>query len=134
MTSSQASTGLRVAAGLSGAVFLSLGAILLISALGVLPGLIQGELGAWYTRRDTVYVVVWAVFAVSLIAAGAALLYSMWRARRSNLVPGPALYVAGASLMIIAFFLVAGGTLLPALLAATLGGALLIAEYASETV
>lgn len=132
MTSNSASSALRVGAGAVGAAFVVLGAVLLAGAGRAL--LSVQEAASVFSDRDALFVATWCVFAASLVAAGVSLLWSAWRARARNLVPGPTLYLAGASLMVIAMFLVAAGTLAAAVAAAIVATALMMTEYFSETV
>ncbi|MEO1575762.1 MAG: hypothetical protein AAFU65_12490 [Pseudomonadota bacterium] len=132
MTSSTVPVSLRLGAGLAGAVCLALGALLLAGAVQALLSVQRAA--ELFSSRDTMFVLTWCVFAASVVAAGVSLLWSAWRARARNLVPGPTLYVGGVSLMVIAMFLVAAGAPGPAAAAAVVATALMMTEYFSETV
>ncbi|MFK8014166.1 MAG: hypothetical protein AB8G17_01830, partial [Gammaproteobacteria bacterium] len=115
-----------------GLVFLVAGTRTLLGGVQGLVQVVGQHSSQFYSQRDTLYVLVWVIFSASLIIAGVSLLGASYRARRHNMVPGPTLYVAGASLMVIAFFLVAAHALLPAIAAAIIATSLMIAEYSSE--
>lgn len=135
MTNNVASPLVRAGAGLVGLVFCLVGGAIALSAGQALWSLLTQLLGhGVFTLRDALYVLVWVVFSLSLLAAGVALLSAAWRARRYNMVPGPTLYLAGASLMIIALFLLAAGVPIYAVIAGAVGAALMVAEYSSEHV
>ena len=129
---------MRAGAAVFGIAFVLFGSATLIGGVEALIALI-GQLGdrrgvSVFGQRDIAYVVVWVIFSSSLITAGVSLLGASYRSRRHNMVPGVTLYVAGASLMVIAFFLVASGALVYAVVAAAIASTLLIAEYSSETI
>ncbi|MFK7887367.1 MAG: hypothetical protein AB8G16_10940 [Gammaproteobacteria bacterium] len=135
MTTDAASPAVRVAAALVGVAFCFVGGAVLFNAAQALWSLVTQLLSAGvYTPRDALYVLVWTVFSASLLAAGLSLVYAALRARRYNMVPGPTLYFAGASLLVISFFLTAAAAPLYALVAAAFGISLLVAEYSSEIV
>lgn len=134
MTNDEASTARRTGALLAGLLCCAVGFFVVMNASQAMVALVEGSAGSWYTRRDVVYVAMWCVFALSVLAAGVSLAYSAVRGRGHNMVPGPTLYVAGASLFIIALFLVAGGALLVALVFALIGAVLMIIEYGSDAV
>ncbi len=134
----RASAGLRAAAAATGLVLTVAGGLTLAGAMRSFASLFGGwdALGIQdiFSNRDRAYLLVWAIFAASIVGTGFSLLHACLVARRHNLVPGPTLYVAGVSAVAIGFFLVAGGALLPAAAAVAIGAALMAAEYGSETI
>lgn len=136
--SAGASGGVRAAAAVTGLLLTATGGLTLFGAGAAFSGLSGGwassDNALMFSNRDLLHVVVWAIFAASLVAAGLSLLHASVVARRHNLVPGPTLYVAGVSAVVIGFFLVAGGALLPAAVAVAVGAALMAAEYGSDIV
>lgn len=135
MTTDVASPVVRGAAALVGLVFFLVGGAIAINAGQALWSLVTQLVGhGVFTLRDELYVFVWVVFSLSLLAAGLSLLSAAWRARRYNMVPGPTLYIAGASLMVIALFLLAAGVPAYAMITGAVGAVLMVAEYGSEHV
>ncbi len=129
-----ASGGVRVAAATTGLLLTAAGGFTLFSAIRVLAGWTGLDSAVMFSNRDALYVLVWAIFAASLVGAGLSLVHASVIARRHNLVPGPTLYIAGVSAVVIGLFLIAGGALLPAAVAVVVGAALMAAEYGSDTV
>jgi hypothetical protein len=127
-----AGVGQRAIAAVTGVLLVGGGSFTLASTVRALADIAAAPAAPLFSQRDTLYVAVWSVFSASLLAAGLSLLYAAWRARRHNMVPGPTLYVTGASLLVIALFVFAAGAPLLGALAVAAGGALMAAEYGSD--
>lgn len=76
----------------------------------------------------------WFVFFLSLAVLGISLLFSGFNRRRHNVVPGPTLYLMGASLLAIALMMIMYGQTLHAVVAAVVGVILMVVEWYYDAV
>ena len=98
-----------------------------------LRSLVVGQAGIWSGPLSLIYLLLWLLFSLSAAWTGAALLLSARRGARRDIVPGPPLYVAGASLVGIGLFLLIAGALAGGSAAVVVGVMLMVAEYRSDT-
>lgn len=119
-----------------GAVFAAVAAAGLIGVgsqfLLVITQLLDGSLG--FSHNFAIFNALWIVFFISLLIAGISLIISGVRKRTHDLVPGISLYLAGASLLVIGFYLLAYDEMKYAVIAMLVGLVLVIAEWRSHTI
>ncbi len=132
----QAGKGLSTFSILTGILFAVVAAAGLIGVgahlLIVLTSLLDGSLG--YSLNFAIYNALWIIFFLSLLIAGINLIISGARKKRHNLVPGISLYLAGASLIMLSFYLFVYDDLRYAVIALVVGLVLMLVEWFSETV
>lgn len=105
------SASLRWLSGVGGILALAgglLGLVIVTRLLAADFAPIDGGVKAYLTTF-VIYHALWWCFFVSLSIVGLSLLHAAFRGRTSNLVPGPTLYVLGATLIVNGFFLLMFG-------------------------
>ena len=132
----QAGRGLSTSAIIVGGIFAAIAAAGLIGMgslfLVVVSQLLDGS--RVYSHNFAIYNALWTVFFISLLIAGISLIISGKRRKTHDLVPGISLYLAGASLIVIGFYLFIYDDLLYALIAMVIGLILVVAEWRSHTI
>ena len=128
-TPQPASSGLRSLLYVSGALFISGGGMLLyVVARLLFPGDIPIEI----TSHDQLFWVLCGIVALCLIMLGVNFLGAAWTRRAHNIVPGPTLYLLGATLVILGMFMATSGAWFAAFILALAGFASMRLEYRSE--
>lgn len=119
-----------------GALFAALAAAGLIGMgshfLIVISHVLDGSIA--YSRNFVIYNALWIILFISLLIAGISLIISGARRKLRDLVPGISLYLAGASLIVIGFYLLIYDELIYAVVAMAVGLTLMIVEWFSDTV
>ena len=132
----QAGKVLSSSATVAGVVFVAIAAAGLIGMgslfLLVVTQLLDGS--RVYSHNFAIYNALWIVFFISLLIAGISLIISGVQKKTHDLVPGVPLYLAGASLVVIGFYLFVYDELLYAIIAMVVGLVLVIAEWRSHTI
>ena len=126
----KAPTGLRSASAIAGVVALLCGVLGVVQVSRILANdfaTIEGGVQAYLTTF-VVYHAMWWLFFLSLSVVGLSLLQAALVARRTNLVPGPTLYVLGATLIINGLFLAMFGQVMWAIAAIAVGLVLMYLE------
>lgn len=86
------------------------------------------------TSHQYLYEGLWLVFLVSLSVLGLSLVISGFQKRQHDIVPGPTLYLMGASLLGIALMMTMYGQVLHAVVAAMAGVTLMVIEWYYDVV
>ncbi|HID80940.1 MAG TPA: hypothetical protein EYH06_14305 [Chromatiales bacterium] len=115
-------------AALAAAGLIGMGSHFLIVITHVLDGSIA------YSRNFAIYNALWIIFFISFLIAGISLIISGVRRKLHDLVPGISLYLAGASLIVIGFYLFIYDELIYAAVAMLVGLTLMIVEWFSKTI
>ncbi len=126
----KAPVGLRSASAIGGVVALVCGVLGVVQVSRILANdfaAIEGGVQAYLTTF-VVYHGMWWLFFVSLTIVGLSLLQASVVGRRTNLVPGPTLYVLGATLIINGLFLAMFSEVLWAISAIVVGLVLMYFE------
>lgn len=85
-------------------------------------------------QKEVLFRILWGIVAAAFVATGVSLLSAAIWQRRTNMVPGPTLYVMGAALVIIGMFLCSDGGWFSGAIIAMAGLATMWLEYRSANI
>ena len=83
-------------------------------------------------NKELLFRLLWGVVAASFAATGISLLIAAAKKQRTNIVPGPTLYILGVALVVIAMILVSDGGIVGGAVTGVAGMAMMWLEYRSK--